>query len=43
MQAEISALEASGTWILVELPTDAHVIGCKWVYKIKLRADGSVE
>lgn len=43
MQEELSALESNGTWIVVEVPFDRHVVGCKWVYKIELRADGSVE
>lgn len=31
------------TWDIVPLPTDRKPIGCKWVYKIKYKADGSVE
>jgi hypothetical protein len=43
MQAEISALEQNNTWVLTDLPSDKHTIGCKWVFKIKHRADGSIE
>ncbi|GLT70743.1 hypothetical protein SLA2020_428030 [Shorea laevis] len=43
MRAEIDALEASNTWVLTELPPHKHAIGCKWVYKVKLKADGSIE
>jgi hypothetical protein len=25
------------------LPPHKHAIGCKWVYKLKLKADGSLE
>jgi hypothetical protein len=28
---------------LVDLPPGKFAVGCKWVYKIKNRADGSVE
>lgn len=43
MQHEITALESNNTWELVDLPKDKHVIGCRWVYKIKHRADGTIE
>ena len=31
------------TWDLVHLPPCITLIGCRWVYKIKIRADGSIE
>ena len=43
MAAEISALEANHTWVLTPLPSHKKTIGCKWVYKVKYRSDGSVE
>ncbi|KAL0428233.1 UNVERIFIED_CONTAM: Retrovirus-related Pol polyprotein from transposon RE2 [Sesamum latifolium] len=43
MQAEIEALERNHTWKLTPLPSGKRVIGCKWVFKTKLRIDGSVE
>lgn len=43
MQNEIQALEDNKTWKLVELPKDKKAIGCRWVYKIKYKADGKVE
>lgn len=43
MQEEIEALEANGTWSVVALPTDKQAIGCKWIYKVKYKADGTVE
>jgi len=43
MSAEISALKANNTWVVCDLPPHKHPIGCKWVYKIKHRADGSIE
>ena len=38
----IQALEATKTWVLTPLPLGKKPIGCKWVYRIKLRANGSV-
>ncbi|XP_031122620.1 uncharacterized protein LOC116025522 [Ipomoea triloba] len=43
MEAEIHALEHNKTWSLTHLPPSKAVIGCKWVYRIKYNADGSVE
>uniref|UniRef100_A0A803NL56 Reverse transcriptase Ty1/copia-type domain-containing protein n=1 Tax=Cannabis sativa TaxID=3483 RepID=A0A803NL56_CANSA len=43
MDTEVVALKSQGTWILVPPPSGFKVIGCKWVYRIKLNADGSVE
>ena len=43
MKAEIDALQANHTWVMCKLPLGKVPIGCKWVYKIKLKADGSVE
>ena len=43
MTKEIQALEKTHTWDLVELPPNKTPIGCKWIFKIKTRFDGSVE
>ncbi|MED6187442.1 hypothetical protein PIB30_116573 [Stylosanthes scabra] len=43
MDEELQAMEATKTWSLVPLPHGKHTIGCRWVYKVKCKADGSVE
>jgi hypothetical protein len=43
MSDELDALSKTHTWDLVDLPPGKFAVGCKWVYKIKTRADGSVE
>ena len=43
MQVELNALEANNTWSLTPLSSHKSPIGCKWVYKIKHRADGFFE
>ncbi|RVW13589.1 Retrovirus-related Pol polyprotein from transposon RE1 [Vitis vinifera] len=43
MQTEIQALKANNTWTLTSLPFGKKPIGCKWVFKTKLRVDGLIE
>ncbi|KAJ8774749.1 hypothetical protein K2173_017195 [Erythroxylum novogranatense] len=43
MKIEIDALETNNTWVVVDLPPSKQPIGCKWVYKLKLNVDGSLE
>jgi len=43
MEEEISSLKINKTWSLVKLPRDAKVIDCKWIYKVKTKADGSID
>ena len=43
MNEELDALHKNNTWDMVDLPPGQSVVGCRWVYKIKTKADGSVE
>ena len=43
IQCEIFALESNQTWETALLPKDKATIGYKWVFKIKYKADGTVE
>lgn len=43
MAAELDAMEANRTWVVVPLPSGHHSISCKWVYRIKYKSDGSIE
>ena len=43
MKEELDALHKTGTLDLVDLPFGKSAIGCKWVYKIKTRLDGTVD
>ncbi|XP_022880549.1 uncharacterized protein LOC111397802 [Olea europaea var. sylvestris] len=41
MDAELQALVANNTWTLTTLPPHKTLVDCKWVYKIKYKADSS--
>jgi hypothetical protein len=43
MSDELDALSQTHTWDLVDWIPGKYAVGCKWVYKIKTRANGSVE
>ena len=43
MKEELDTLSKNHTWDLVTLPPRKSVVGCKWIYKIKTRSDGSIE
>ncbi|KAK3017932.1 hypothetical protein RJ639_004021 [Escallonia herrerae] len=40
---EIDSIMGNGTWKLVDLSSDSKPISCKWIFKKKLRANGSIE
>ena len=43
MDMELMALQNYNTRSLMSLPVGKKPVGSKWVYKIKRRADGSIE
>nr|KYP74867.1 Retrovirus-related Pol polyprotein from transposon TNT 1-94 [Cajanus cajan] len=43
MATEMEALEKNFTWELVPLPIGKSTVGCRWVFTIKHKADGSIE
>jgi hypothetical protein len=42
MLDEMTAIEANGTWELVDAPTSQRPIGLKWVFKTKKDANGVI-
>ncbi|BBH10148.1 transposable element gene [Prunus dulcis] len=40
---EYDALMKNQTWSLVPATSRMNVVGCKWVFKVKRKADGSVD
>ncbi|XP_071739887.1 uncharacterized protein [Rutidosis leptorrhynchoides] len=43
MNKELQALQDNNTWVITTLPPNKTPVGNKWVYRIKLKADGSIE
>lgn len=40
---EMEALLKNNTWTLVPLPEGKRTVGCRWVFSVKHKADGSVD
>ena len=43
MNDEYASLMKNQTWELVELPENKVPIGSKWLYKLKFKADGTID
>lgn len=40
---EIGAIMENHTWILSDLPPGCKPLGCKWIFKRKMKADGTID
>lgn len=40
---ELRALEKNKTWTLTDLPPGKRTVGCKWIFSVKHKVDGSIE
>ena len=40
---EMESIMFKNTWILVDLPSGFKPIGCKWIFKKKMKFDGSID
>ncbi|KAL0349953.1 UNVERIFIED_CONTAM: hypothetical protein Sradi_4144500 [Sesamum radiatum] len=43
VKSEMDSIVSNETWVLVDLPLGCTTIGCKWIFKKKLKPDGSVD
>lgn len=43
MISELQALIQSQTWTFVPPPPSSNVVGCRWVFRMEHRADGTIE
>ncbi|GJT71928.1 zinc finger, CCHC-type containing protein [Tanacetum coccineum] len=40
---EIDSIMGNNTWVLADLPPDCKPLGCKWIFKRKLKVDGTIK
>ena len=40
---EMSALERNDTWEVVQWPKDKTLVGCRWIFVVKYKAEGEIE
>ncbi|XP_077251432.1 uncharacterized protein LOC143890609 [Tasmannia lanceolata] len=43
VRSEIDSILSNGTWILTDLPPGCKSIGCKWIFRKKLKTDGTID
>ena len=43
INSEIESILQNHTWELVDLPQGYKTLGCKWIFKRKMKANGSIE
>lgn len=43
MHEELDALVLNHPWDIVDYPSSVKLMGCKWIYSIKLKLDGSLD
>ncbi|KAL0440774.1 UNVERIFIED_CONTAM: Retrovirus-related Pol polyprotein from transposon TNT 1-94 [Sesamum radiatum] len=43
VKSEMDSIVSNRTWVLIDLPLGCTTIGCKWIFKKKLKHDGSVD
>jgi hypothetical protein len=43
LQSEMGSIMSNGTWEVVDRPYGCKPVGCKWIFKKKLRPDGIID
>lgn len=43
MNDEMESLQKNTTWEMTILPKGKKTVGCRWIYTVKFKADGSIE
>ncbi|GJR85999.1 reverse transcriptase zinc-binding domain-containing protein [Tanacetum coccineum] len=40
---QVDSIMGNNTWVLADLPPGCKPLGCKWIFKIRLKVDGTIE
>ncbi|GJW11034.1 zinc finger, CCHC-type containing protein [Tanacetum coccineum] len=43
IDAEIGSINENNTWVLSDLPPGCKPLGCKWIFKRKMKVDGTID
>jgi hypothetical protein len=43
MNDEMESLQKNSTWEMTILPKGKRTVGCRWIYIVKFKADGSIK
>lgn len=43
MREEMNSIQRNDTWSLVEKPEGKKIVGLKWIFKTKCKADGEIQ
>nr|KAJ0218484.1 hypothetical protein LSAT_V11C300108620 [Lactuca sativa] len=43
IQDEIDSIMHNNTWVLYDLPPGCKALGCKWIFKRKMKVDGTID
>ncbi|XP_020218778.1 uncharacterized protein LOC109802000 [Cajanus cajan] len=43
MKKEMNALERNSTWEIVDKTKDKKAVGCRWIFTVKHKVDGTIE
>jgi hypothetical protein len=43
IQDEMDSIMGNNTWVLADLPPGSKAIGCKWIFKKKMKVDGTID
>lgn len=43
MHVELDVIKVNNTWVIMTLPPNKIIIGCRWIFKIQYNSDGFID